>query len=60
MKVYTCFCAPFSATLHYHNRTLASTRKQTKKIPKMYPFCPGGHNINIKARGMYLSFDFGW
>ena len=33
--------APFSATLHYHNRILANARKQrTKKGPKTDPLCP--------------------
>ena len=33
--------ATFSATLHYHNRILASARKQgTKKSPKIDPCSP--------------------
>ena len=33
MKAYTLAGAPFSASLHYYNRILASVRKQrTKKL----------------------------
>ena len=46
--------APFSATLQYHNRILASTVKQrTKKNLKIDPLCPGGPYNSFQS---YVNF----
>ena len=50
---------PFSATLHYHKRILASARKQrTKKSPKIDPLCPGGLYLPIIASTAILDILF--
>ena len=41
--------APFSATLHYHNRSLPGRRKQrTKNTTKIDPSCPGGPYLTMQ------------